>query len=95
MPILPIMSEVDKYRKYNKPIVIIFKNAWYQLKQKSRELLAEKLYNNLKPGSSIIVSSLDTMLIEDLLKEKGFAQVKLHNKAWCSIFEKPIIDKSV
>lgn len=90
-----IMNEVDKYKKHKEPCIVIFRNAWYQLNDQGKRLLSQKLYDNLKPESSVVIGKQDAVMIPELLVSAGFHPVLLPNLGNCYIFEKPLLSSIV
>jgi chemotaxis methyl-accepting protein methylase len=87
-----LRNDINNKDYFKDPCVLIFKNVWYQLKDKDnkeqRQELAEKLFEKLKPNSLLIVGEVEkgdiTSIFNHLsgeptvkiLADKGFIQVK-------------------
>jgi chemotaxis methyl-accepting protein methylase len=74
----------DARRKLEKPIVLVFRNAWYQLgtnrTQASLEL-AENLFNSLPSGSLLVIGESenrdDSFRVDPLLRLAGFRNIEV------------------
>ena len=85
----------DTGKEFEKPCVVMFRNAWYLLGKSNIEKLANNLSSNLKKGSLVIIGSTDNTLFRDklssqidkLLINKGFKPLEISSSS-DYIFEK-------
>lgn len=87
-------------KKQEDPCVVLFRNAWYLLKDDAERIkLSQNLYENLKPKSIVIIGHADTSHkydglfchIDELLEKTGFKGIKenqSNNSAPTKIFIK-------
>jgi len=77
-----ILEDIEKEGKFEKPAVVMFRNAWYLLSppytsKDQRPALAKALYDRLKHGSLLILGRSEFSGSTDFMIEKaGFKPVK-------------------
>ncbi|OGI04902.1 MAG: hypothetical protein A2Y25_00560 [Candidatus Melainabacteria bacterium GWF2_37_15] len=85
----------DTKKEFEKPCVVMFRNAWYTLGDSNIEKLADNLSSNLKKGSLVVIGETEnhhrdselSHRVDILLENKGFKPIKqLFRKSY--IFEK-------
>ena len=84
-----IMKDLEDSSMFQDPCVLLFRNAWYFFSKEGKNKLAEKLFDRLKPGSSLVIGGVDRPHIPPILIEKGFRPVKHYGGDQLYIFERP------